>query len=633
MLNGLTDENLRLFREGQFLRSYQKLGAHVSSLDGRPTVSFAVWAPNARRVSVIGEFNGWTPETHPMERVNGSGLWQVVLEGAGIGQSYLYAIEPPQGGGFLHKADPFGYYSQIRPETASRIWDLSRYVWSDGEWMGQRGQAQRADHPMSVYEVHLGSWRRRPHENNRWLSYQELAEELPAYVREMGYTHVEFLPLCEHPFDGSWGYQTTGYFAPTSRFGTPDDFRYLIDRLHQAGIGVLMDWVPAHFPIDAHGLGLFDGTHLFEHEDPRLGVHPEWNTLIFNYRSPEVCNYLLSSALFWLDQYHIDGFRVDAVASMLYLDYARKPGEWIPNHHGGRENIEAINFIRRFNETLYREYPDITMIAEESTSWANVSRPTYSGGLGFGAKWDMGWMHDTLEFITRPSEERPSYQNELTFRLMYASSENFLLPLSHDEVGRGQGSLWEQMRGDDWLKMASLRLLYGYQYAQTGKKLLFMGCEFGQRSAWNYEQALEWDRLQDSAHAGLQRWVKDLNQLYRKHSALHELDYEAGGFEWIDANNPQQCVLSFLRKGRAPGDVMLVVCNFLPEERGIYRIGVPYEGQWQELLNSDANDYGGAGRVNGIVQSENQGWNGRPHSIVLRLPPLSILFLQKSFFA
>jgi 1,4-alpha-glucan branching enzyme len=622
----LTDLDVYLWSEGSHFRAYEKLGAHLEERDGLAGTRFAVWAPNARRVSVIGDFNSWKLGAHPLEPVRSSGIWTGFVAGVGPGARYKYHIVSQYHGYHVDKADPYAFYFELRPETASRVWHLSGYDWGDGEWIEGRGRANALDAPVSVYEVHLGSWMRVPEENNRWLTYRELAPKLADYVRHMGFTHVEFLPVCEHPFDGSWGYQTVGYFAPTSRFGTPQDFMYLVDHLHQQGIGVLLDWVPAHFPRDEHGLGYFDGTHLYEHADPRRGEHRDWGTFVFNYARREVSNFLISNALFWLDKYHIDGLRVDAVASMLYLDYSRPEGEWTPNEYGGRENLGAIAFLRRLNEAVYKEYPDVVTVAEESTAWPMVSRPVYLGGLGFGLKWDMGWMHDTLSYMSLDPVHRKYHHNRLTFRLLYAFTENYLLPLSHDEVVHGKGSLLSKMPGDVWQKFANLRLLLGYMYTQPGKKLLFMGGEFGQWEEWSHDRTLDWHLLQSPMHAGLQRWVRDLNTAYRGEPALHQLDCEPAGFEWVDANDSEQSVLSFLRKGRSADESLLVVLNFTPVPRHNYRVGVPRGGLWREVLNSDAPLYGGSGQGNmGGVRAAPLPWHGRSHLLNLTVPPLGMV--------
>ncbi len=544
----LTEQDLYLFNEGSHYRLYQKLGAHPCTRKGVMGTHFAVWAPAAERVSVMGEFNGWTKGKHLLQPRGQSGIWSAFLPGIRVGTAYKYHIVSRYNGYQVDKIDPFGFYQEVPPRTASIVWDLD-YIWRDQAWMEQRRHHNSLQAPMSIYEMHLGSWMRDPDERHRPLMYREIAPRLADYVQQMGFTHVEFMPLTEHPFYGSWGYQTTGYFVPTSRYGNPQDLMTLIDHLHQRGIGVLLDWVPSHFPSDEHGLGYFDGTHLFEHANPQLGYHPDWNSLIFNYERHEVRSFLLSSALFWLDRYHIDGLRVDAVASMLYLDYSRKAGEWVPNVYGGNENLAAVYFLRRFNEEVYRNYPDVQTIAEESTAWPMVSRPTHLGGLGFGLKWDMGWMHDTLGYLGRDPIHRQYHHNELLFRMLYAFSENYTLPLSHDEVVHGKGSLLARMPGDGWQQFANLRLLFGYMFGQAGKKLLFMGSEWGQGREWNHETSLDWHQLEHPLHAGVQKWVADLNKLYRTEPALHEQDCKPQGFEWIDCNDSSACAISFLRKG------------------------------------------------------------------------------------
>jgi 1,4-alpha-glucan branching enzyme len=621
----ITDYDLHLLGEGRHYRSYEKLGAHLSEQGGVAGTHFAVWAPNAERVSLIGDFNDWQPDRHQLRPLASSGIWEGFVAGVGQGSLYKYRVYSRYHNYWADKADPYGFAAEIRPRTASKVWDLSSYRWGDAEWMAQRQRRNAHDAPISIYEVHLGSWRRVPEEGSRWLTYRELADWLIAYVRDMGFTHVELLPITEHPFDGSWGYQTAGYFAPTSRFGTPDDFMHLVDRLHQAGIGVILDWVPAHFPSDEHGLGYFDGTHLYEHADPRLGQHPDWATLVFNYGRWEVQSFLIGSALFWFDRYHVDGLRVDAVASMLYLDYGRREGEWIPNQYGGRENIDAIGFLRTLNEWVSREFPDVMMIAEESTSWPMVSRPTYVGGLGFGYKWNMGWMHDMLAYMSKDPIHRTYHHNLITFGLLYAFTENFVLPFSHDEVVHGKGSMIGKMPGDDWQKFATLRLLYGYMFAHPGKKLLFMGNEFGQWCEWNHDRSLDWNLLQYPRHAGLQHWVRDLNRLYRREPALFQVDFEGAGFEWIDCHDAPRGVVAFLRHGSHLEHRLLVVCNFTPVVRDHYRVGVPEGGLWTELLNSDAPCYGGSGQGNrGGVEADPLTAHGRRSSLNLTLPPLAM---------
>ncbi len=624
----LSNDDLFLFNEGSHYRLYEKLGARLLTVDGVEGTYFAVWAPNAKQVSVIGEFNIWDKSSHPLRPKGQSGIWEGFIPGVTKGTIYKYYVVSHHRGYRVEKADPFAFYNEIPPKTASIIWDLD-YSWGDQTWMEKRRTHNALDAPISVYEVHLGSWRRVPEEGNRHLSYRELAPRLTEYLKQLEFTHVEFLPIMEHPFYGSWGYQSTGYFAPTSRYGTPQDFMYLVDYLHQHDIGVILDWVPSHFPNDEHGLGYFDGTHLYEHGDPRQGIHPDWNSFIFNYGRHEVRSFLLSSALFWLDKYHVDGLRIDAVASMLYLDYGRKEGDWIPNQYGGRENLEAIAFLRHLNEAIYQEKPDVQTIAEESTAWPMVSRPTYIGGLGFGLKWDMGWMHDTLDYITKDPIYRKYHHNNLTFRLIYAFFENFVLPLSHDEVTHGKGSLLGKMPGDDWQKFANLRLLLGYMYAQPGKKLLFMGAEFGQWREWVHDESLEWHLLQYLPHSGLQRWVTDLNRFYRGQPALYKLDFEQAGFEWIDCNDVEHSTISLIRKGRARDDITAVVCNFTPVTHFNYRIGVPQPGFWRELLNSDAEEYGGSGQGNlGGVEAAPTPFHGRSYSLTITLPPLAAVFFQ-----
>ena len=630
-VHALTDHDIYLFKEGTLFRAHEKLGAHVdvSPVNGRAIgTHFAVWAPNAERVSVVGDFNGWSPDANPLQvRPDGSGVWEGASTRAGPGALYKYDIVSRHGSHHGEKTDPFAFHTEVPPRTASVVWDLG-YEWGDGEWMATRASHNALDRPWSIYEMHLGSWRRGVEDGNRFLTYVELAHALAEYALEMGFTHVELMPVMEHPFYGSWGYQVTGFFAPSARFGTPQDFMYFVDCLHQHGVGVILDWVPSHFPNDAHGLAFFDGTHLYEHADPRQGFHPEWSSHIFNYGRAEVRNFLASSALFWLETYHIDALRVDAVASMIYLDYARRSGEWIPNRHGGHENLEAVAFLRSLNEATYRDHPDTQTIAEESTAWPMVSRPAHLGGLGFGLKWNMGWMHDTLSYFQTDPIHRKYHHNKLTFSIWYAFTENFVLPLSHDEVVHGKGALAGKMHGDEWQQFANLRLLYGYMWGHPGKKLLFMGGEFGQKREWQHEESLEWHVLQYPLHAGVQRWVKDLNYYYRTTPALFERDFTPDGFEWIDCNDTDASVLSFVRRGRRE-DVVLVVCNFTPLPRENYLVGVPYGGFWRERLNSDAQVYGGSGRGNlGGVESSPLPAHGRFHSLRLHLPPLAVLFLE-----
>ena len=628
MQSAISEFDLYLLAEGTHYRAYEKLGAHITEKDGERGVQFAVWAPNARRVSIIGDFNSWNPNAAIM-RPSTAGIWEGFVPGIGQGASYKYHIESRYRDYKVDKADPYGFASEVRPKTASRVWNLETYSWHDESWMKNRANANSLSSPLSFYEFHLGSWKRALEDGNRWLTYRELAPLLADYVHDAGFTHIEFLPVMEHPFDGSWGYETLGYFAPTSRFGTPDDFMHLVDYLHQRGIGVVLDWVPAHFPKDEAGLGYFDGSHLYEHEDPRQGEHPDWNTFVFNYGRNEVQNFLISNALFWMDKYHVDGLRVDAVASMLYLDYGRREGQWIPNRFGGKENLDAIHFLRTLNEHVYGSYPDAMMIAEESTSWPQVSRPIYLGGLGFGLKWNMGWMHDVLNYISQDPVFRTYHQNEITFSLVYGFAENFVLPFSHDEVVYGKSSMIRKMPGDDWQMFANLRLLYGFMFGHPGKKLLFMGDEFGQWSEWNHDASLQWNLLEHPSHAGLARWVRDLNTLYRGQPSLHATDFNAAGFEWVDCKDFQRSIISFLRRGQNPNDQLLFVCNFTPVVRQNYRVGVPLEGYWKEILNSDAPLYGGSGQGNfGGLSTVPLPIHGRPFSLNMTLPPLGILIFR-----
>ncbi|KRT34733.1 1,4-alpha-glucan branching protein GlgB [Acetomicrobium hydrogeniformans] len=620
-----TDMDIYLFKEGNHFRLYEKLGAHICN----GGVRFAIWAPNAKSVSVIGEFNNWDKKAHPLSpRQDETGIWEGFIEGIDSGTLYKYHIVSNYNNYEVDKGDPYAFYWERPPKTASIVWDLN-YEWKDEKWMKERAKRNSFKSPMSIYEVHLGSWRRFPEEGNRFLTYRELASFLPNYAKEMGFTHVEFLPVMEHPFYGSWGYQTLGYFAPTARYGSPQDFMYLIDVLHQNEIGVILDWVPSHFPNDGHGLVFFDGTHLYEHADPRKGFHPDWKSCIFNYGRNEVRNFLISSALFWLDKYHVDGLRVDAVASLLYLDYSRKDGEWIPNEYGGRENLEAIHFLKRFNEEVYKNYPDVQTIAEESTAWPQATRPTHLGGLGFGMKWNMGWMHDTLEYFSKDPIFRKYHHNQLTFSIWYAFFENFVLPLSHDEVVHGKGSLIAKMPGDDWQKFANLRALLGYQWLHPGKKLLFMGGELGQWREWNHESSIDWHLLEYPNHEGVRHFVRDLNHLLSSEPALYERDFENTGFEWVDFSDWESSVISFLRKSE--DQTVLVVCNFTPIPRYNYRIGVPSGGFWKEILNSDAKEYGGSGHGNfGGLEATPVPIHGRFHSLVMTLPPLSVTVFKKA---
>jgi 1,4-alpha-glucan branching enzyme len=627
----LSEQDVYLFREGNHFNLFDKLGAHALTVAGSPGTLFAVWAPNAASVSVVGDFNDWVPGRHALgPRWDGSGIWEGFIPGLGPGAMYKYSIVSKIGRRTMEKGDPYAFAWEVPPRSASVVWDLA-YDWSDGDWMASRRDRIRFEAPIAVYEVHFGSWRRVPEEGNRFLTYREMAPLLADYVKEMGFTHVEFLPIMEHPFYGSWGYQTLGYFAPTSRYGTPQDFMALVDHMHQNGIGVILDWVPSHFATDGHGLQQFDGSHLYEHMDPRQGFHPDWKSFVFNYGRNEVREFLISSALFWLDKYHADGLRIDAVASMLYLDYSRKNGEWMPNAYGGRENLEALSFIRRFNEAIYAAYPDVQTIAEESTAWPMVTRPVYAGGLGFGMKWKMGWMNDTLEYFSRDPIFRKYYHKGLTFSMWYAYSENYLLPLSHDEVVHGKGSLVGKMPGDETSKYASLRSLFGLMYTHPGKKLLFMGGEFAQWREWSHDESLEWHALGYEGHRGVQSWVRDLNALYRREPALHELDFDEAGFKWVDFNDADHSIVSYVRRGRTTSDIILVVCNFTPVAHYGYHVGVPAGGVWTEVLNSDALEYGGGGLGNaGAAEAGPAPFHGHGQSLSLTLPPLGVVIFKKA---
>ncbi len=619
----LTDFEIHLHGEGNWLESYQKLGAHRREVDGVRGVNFALWAPNAERISVVGDSNGWDGRRHPMGR-RGGGLWELFIPGLGEGTAYKYEVKSRHRGLLEQKADPYGFRTECPPKSASVVADLGRYGWRDQEWMARRAVADWWKRPVSIYELHLGSWQR------PLTSYREIAAELIPYLLEMGYTHVELMPVMEHPFEGSWGYQVTGYFAPTARWGTPAEFMEFVDRCHQAGIGVILDWVPGHFPKDAHGLVYFDGTALYEHEDPRLGEHREWGTLIFNYGRNEVRNFLLANALFWLQQYHVDGLRVDAVASMLYLDYSRQPGEWVPNRYGGRENLEAIDFLKKFNELVHAQAPGAVTIAEESTSWPGVSRPVHLGGLGFTFKWNMGWMHDMLGYFSRETVHRQYHQNDITFSMVYAFTENFMLPISHDEVVYGKRSLLAKMPGDYWQQFANARAFLGYMYGHPGKKLLFMGAEIGQWNEWNHVRSVEWELLQFDSHRQLQRYVADWNRLYREAPSLWEVDSEWRGFEWIDFHDAQHSIIAFLRRAADPEDFLLFACNFTPVVREGYRVGVPEPGWYREVLNSDSEVYGGSNVGNaGGVGSEEHPSHGRSHSILITLPPLAVVVFRR----
>jgi len=623
----LTDHDIYLFKEGTHTRLYEKLGAHLISLEGKNGVFFAVWAPNARQVTVTGDFNEWNKQAHPLHpREDESGIWEGFIPGLGKGSLYKYYIESRENDYAVEKRDPYGFFNEIPPHTASVVWDL-HHTWGDSDWMATRGKKNALEKPISIYELHLGSWRKTP--DDTFVTYRDLAEPLVSYVKESGFTHVEFLPVTEYPFFGSWGYQTIGYFSPTSRFGYPEEFMELIDTLHQNDIGVILDWVPSHFPSDEHGLVYFDGTHLFEHDDPRKGFHPDWKSYIFNLGRNEVKDFLLSSAFFWCDKYHIDGLRVDAVASMLYLDYSRKEGEWIPNKFGGRENLESIDFLRTLNTMLYESFPDIQTIAEESTSWPGVSAPVDSGGLGFGLKWNMGWMHDTLSYFSKDPVYRKHHHNELTFSFVYAFSENFVIALSHDEVVHGKKSLLAKMPGDAWQQTANLRLLLGYLFAYPGKKLLFMGAEFGQWNEWNHDKSLDWHLLNRPEHAGIYRWVQALNRLYRSEPALHERDVDPEGFQCVDANDWEQSVIALLRYGRDREQPVLAVCNFTPVLRERYKVGVPAAGFWKEIANSDAAEFGGSNAGNfGGAETIPIARHGFYNTLSVTLPPLGIVFFK-----
>lgn len=628
----LSDFDEYLLAQGTHMHIYNRLGAHLTEVNGRSGVRFAVWAPGALRVSVVGTFNNWDGRYHPMRLHHNSGIWEIFIPGLGEGELYKYEIKTRYMDYMVTKTDPVGFFSEMRPKTASIVWELDKYQWQDADWIANRPQQQALSAPMSVYEVHLSSWKKKQvNDEWQWLTYPELAEQLVPYVKEMGYTHIELLPIAEHPFDGSWGYQVTGYFAPTSRFGTPTEFMAFVDACHQAGIGVIVDWVPAHFPTDEHGLNFFDGTHLYEHADPRQGAHPDWGTLIFNYGRYEIRQFLISNAIFWLDKYHIDGLRVDAVASMLYLDFSREDGQWVPNRFGGRENLEAIDFIRMFNTRIHELYPDVLTIAEESTAWPGVSKPVNQGGLGFDLKWNMGWMHDTLQYMSNDPVYRAYHQGTLTFSLLYAFSENFMLPFSHDEVVHLKKSMLDKMPGDTWQKFANLRLLYGYQWAHPGKKLLFMGSEFGQWQEWSEDRSLDWNLLdQDEKHRGVQMIMRELNHLYRTEKALYEEETSWEGFSWIDFRDAQHSILAFIRHAPSSKESILVVCNFTPVVRHEYRLGVPEPGAYIEILNSDARKYGGSGIVNSEpMNTQLTSWQDQPYSVMLNLPPLGFIYLKR----
>ncbi len=625
----LTDYDLHLLGEGTHFKNYERLGAHLIVHEGIRGVMFTVWAPNAARVSVIGNFNHWDGRRHTMRSRGPSGVWEIFIPDLTQGEFYKYEIKSRQGGYMVQKSDPYGFAAELRPKTASVVWDVMNFAWTDQKWMRDRVETQGLDAPISIYEIHLGSWKRRPDDGDRFLTYRELAEDLVEYLDGLGFTHIELMPISEFPFDGSWGYQPVGYFAPTSRFGTPDDFVYFVDTLHRHGYGVILDWVPAHFPRDVHGLGFFDGTHLYEHADPRMGEHRDWGTKIFNYGRAEVRNFLHGNALFWLERYHIDGLRVDAVASMLYLDYSREAGEWLPNIYGGNENLEAIDFLKKLNELCHAQYPGILTIAEESTSFGGVSRPTYLGGLGFSLKWNMGWMNDTLVYMAKDAIYRKYSHGGLTFSLIYAFTENFLLPLSHDEVVHGKGSLLDKMPGDIWQKFANLRLLYAYMYGHPGKKLLFMGDEFAQWREWTHDASLDWHLLQWRDHQGMLKLVSDLNRIYKDEPALHEVDFDWQGFDWLELHDWENSVLAFLRRARDSNDMVVVICNFTPVVRQGYRIGVPAAGFYREILNTDSEIYAGSNSGNyGGVWAHPESHAGRPFHIQVTLPPLGVVFLK-----
>ncbi len=623
----LTEFDLHLMGEGQFLEAYRRLGAQLREVDGVRGVNFSVWAPNAKAVSVVGDFNYWDGTTHPMRKLIPSGVWELFVPDLETGEKYKLRVF--QSGKSVDKSDPYGFAAELPPCTASIVTDLDQFQWSDEPWMSRRAATDPLKQPLSIYEIHLGSWKRFATGPTDWFGYRELAHQIVDYCQRMGYTHIELLPISEHPFTGSWGYQTVGYFAVTSRYGTPEDFMYFVNYCHEHEIGVILDWVPAHYPKDDHGLRRFDGSALYEHEDPRQGEHPDWGTMIFNYGRNEVRNFLLSNALFWLDKYHIDGLRVDAVASMLYLDYSRSEGEWIPNEHGGRENLPAISLLKRFNEVSHERFPGVLTIAEESTAWGGVSRPTFSGGLGFSLKWNMGWMNDTLKYFQRDPVFRQYHHNEITFSMIYAFTENFVLPFSHDEVVHGKGSLLDQMPGDMWQRFANLRLLYSYMWTHPGKKLLFMGDDFAQWHEWNHNESLQWHLLQWDSHRGIQKLVEDLNRLYKSEPALFEVDFDQAGFEWIDCHNHTTSVLAYLRKGAHEGDFLVVAANLTPVPRKQYLIGVPQEGWYQEVFNSDAGIYGGSNTGNFPGRNATpRAAQGRQHSIAIDIPPLAVVVFK-----
>ncbi len=626
----LSDMDLHLFNEGNHFDIYEKLGAHQRTVDGVKGINFAVWAPNAQAISVVGDFNGWDGRQHPLLKRVPSGVWEIFIPSLEVGELYKFRLVDCHGQE-VEKSDPFGFGAELPPRTASIVRDLSAYQWQDSDWIAKRSKVNPLEQPVSVYELHPGSWKHEEGKDNGWMNYRDLAHQVVGYCLEMGFTHIELMPISEHPYTGSWGYQTVGYFSPTSRYGTPEDFMYFVDFCHQNEIGVIIDWVPAHFPKDVHGLAKFDGTALYEHADPRQGEHPDWGTLVFNYDRTEVQNFLISNALFWMEKYHIDGLRVDAVASMLYLDYSREEGEWVPNEFGGRENLGAINFMKRMNEKVHEQFPGVLTLAEESTAWGGVSRPTYTGGLGFSIKWNMGWMNDTLRYMRHDPIHRKYHHDELTFSLIYAFTENFMLPFSHDEVVHGKGSLLDQMPGDLWQKFANLRLLYSYMWTHPGKKLMFMGCEWGQWNEWNCDSQLQWDLLQWGSHAGLRKMVSDLNRLYREQPALHEVDFDGAGFEWIDSMSRDLSVIGYVRRAKNPADYVVVACNFTPTTHGEYRLGVPEPGSYREIFNSDSEYYDGTNVGNGGgIDAEQIEAQGREWSIKLSLPPLGVTVLKKA---
>lgn len=624
----ITDYDLHLFNEGNHHKIFEKLGAHIMTLNGKNGTHFAVWAPSAKSVSVVGNFNNWDGRSHPMLLLANSGVWELFIPGICSGDMYKYEIKTPSNE-LLVKADPYAFYTELRPGTASIVYDLEGYKWQDGEWIRQRDSGNTFSKPVSIYELHLGSWARSNDGYNNFLTYRDYAERLVSYAVEMGYTHIELLPVSEHPLDDSWGYQVTGYYSVTSRYGRPEDFMYLVDECHRNGLCVIMDWVPAHFPKDAHGLAKFDGTALYEHQDPRQGEHPDWGTLIFNYNRHEVRNFLVSNAIFWFQKYHIDGIRVDAVASMLYLDYGRKKGEWVPNKWGGNQNISAADFLRQLNSAVYNYFPGIMMIAEESTSWPMITKPPHTGGLGFTYKWNMGWMNDYLRYVSMDPVYRKYHHNYITFSIMYAMSENYVLVLSHDEVVHGKRSMIGKMPGDYWQKFAGLRVTYGFMYGHPGKKLLFMGGEFGQFIEWNFKQGLDWNLLGYEMHGKLKNFVCDLNKLYTSEKALYEIDFSYDGFEWLDCNDSDHSMISFLRKGTHPEDMLLFACNFTPVVYSNYRIGVPYDAFYKEILNSDSELYGGSnvGNFGGLL-AEPIEYNQRPYSLSIQVPPLAVVVFK-----